>query len=900
MAISIRDFVQYTVESGLLSAEKLSRFRATLSRDKNNRPESLAKELVKAKLLTRFQAGCILKGKHHGLVLANNAILEKIGEGGMGTVYRAQHMTMKRTVAVKVLNEEATQDEYTTRRFHREVQAAAQLIHPNIVAAFDANEEYGRHFLVMEFVDGINLQSYVENHGRLSPEKAVDIIIQAAKGLQYAHNKGIIHRDIKPGNLLFSRDGLVKILDMGLARFDKQPELNNDESDDSLTNDNQIVGTVDFMSPEQANDSKRVDQLCDMYSLGCTFYFLLTGEPPFFRSTLLNTLVAHRADPIPSVIEKAPDVPAEVDKLLMRMLQKEPAKRIQSMQEVIDKLRKLYDDDGFELFDNTNEANDDTISLDSTDLSDSRDLTVVLERGSERGSDIPVKQISDKAVGIDLGTTYSAVAYLDDMGRPQTLVNGEGDKVTPSVVLFDEDGVIVGKEAVKALATDMVSIAECAKRDLGQLAFHKSFRGKQYPPQVILAYILKKLRLDAEAQIGKIERAVITVPAYFDECRRKATQEAGYLAGIQVLDIINEPTSAAIAYGFQQQFTDGRSDDGRPCRHLLVYDLGGGTFDVTVMQLNGGDYVALATDGDVQLGGRDWDQRLIDFAAEQFLNEHGSDPRSEPNSLGRLLRECEDAKRTLSARDKATISVDFEGKSSRVKISRDFFEQITNDLLGRTEFTTRQTLMAAKLTWDAIDRILLVGGSTRMPAVSKMLTEISGITPERSISPDEAVAYGAAIRAGMKLAKEQGKRTKFKIKNVNSHSLGLVGHNLQTNRKQTAFLIPRNTHLPVLVERVFKTKMEGQDSLLIRIVEGESENPEECSKVGKCVVRDLPPDLPAKTPVRVRFRYGEDGRLSVAVKVLDTESEQEIIRENSLTSIQLESWRDRILNDEVN
>ena len=891
MAISLRDFIEFTVESGLISDNKLSKFRKSLTSEQNRSVELLAKALVKKGLLTKFQAKRILKGQHHGLVLSNNALLEKIGEGGMGTVFRAQHQTMKRIVAVKVLNDKATQDDYNTRRFLREVQAAAQLIHPNIVAAFDAAEEDGRHFLVMEFVDGVDLQSYVDQHGPFAAEKAVDIILQTARGLQYAHKKKIIHRDIKPANLLLGSDGIIKILDMGLARFDQVQGLEDDVSDDSLTSENQIVGTVDFMAPEQADDSKRVDSQCDMYSLGCTFYFLLTGEPPFFRSTLLNTLIAHRADPIPSVSAKIADISPEIDRLISKMLHKDPRKRIGSMQEVIDKLRRLYDDDDFEILDEGRDADDDTAGFDSEDLQDLRAKTLDMEKTT----DIPVKKITEKAVGIDLGTTFSAVAYLDDMGRPQTLVNAEGDKVTPSVVLFDDDDVVVGKEALKALATEMESIAECAKRDLGHLVFHKSFGGKQYPPQVILAYILNKLRQDAESQIGEIERAVITVPAYFDEIRRTATQEAGYLAGIDVLDIINEPTAAAIAYGFQQQLVDGHSGDGRPCRRLLVYDLGGGTFDVTVMELNAGDYIALATDGDVQLGGRDWDQRLVDFAADQFFNEHEIDPRSEPNSLGRILRECEDAKRTLSARTKVNIAVDFEGKASRIPISREFFEQITSDLLGRTEFTTRQTLKAADLTWNDIDRILLVGGSTRMSAVAKMLEEISGIKPERSISPDEAVAHGAAIRAGMKLAKEHGKRTKFKIKNVNSHSLGLVGHNLQTNRKQTAFLIRRNTHLPATVEKVFRTKSEAQDSLLIRIIEGESENPEECSQVGKCVVHDLPPDLPAKTPVHVRFRYGEDGTLSVRVQVREKEFEQDIIRENSLTSIQLESWRERIL-----
>ncbi len=258
------------------------------------------------------------------------------------------------------------------------------------------------------------------------------------------------------------------------------------------------------------------------------------------------------------------------------------------------------------------------------------------------------------AVGIDLGTTYSAVAYLDDMGRPVTMVNSEGDLATPSVVLFDGDTTVIGKEAIKAVATEAEHVAQCAKRDLGERAFHRVIEGRRYPPEAIQAWVLNKIKRDAERQLGPLTASVvITVPAYFDEVRRKATQDAGYMAGLEVIDIINEPTAAAMAFGFQQGFLNREGGANKP-QKLLVYDLGGGTFDVTVMEIRGDEFLALATDGDVQLGGQDWDQRLVDYVAEEFMRKHNIDPREDPNTAGRLWREA----KTPSARSRPHEGLD--------------------------------------------------------------------------------------------------------------------------------------------------------------------------------------------------------------------------------------------------
>jgi molecular chaperone DnaK len=500
---------------------------------------------------------------------------------------------------------------------------------------------------------------------------------------------------------------------------------------------------------------------------------------------------------------------------------------------------------------------------------------------------------SSTAVGIDLGTTFSVLARIDQRNRPVTVVNAEGDLLTPSVVLFDGDDIIVGKEALKAIATDADRVAECSKRDVGYRSYHKTLDGKLYPPEVIESLILNKVRSDAERQIGPIDRAVITVPAYFDEVRRKATQDAGYMAGLEVLDIINEPTAAALAFGFQCGYLDPRSGERGP-QNILVYDLGGGTFDVTVMQIRGTEFAALATDGDVHLGGYDWDQRLVNLAADEFMRQHQIDPREDPLSAGKLWRECEDAKRTLSAREKAAIRCDHLGASARIEITRQQFDDATQDLLDRTRFTTLEALRASGLDWRNIDRVLLVGGSTRMPMVHDMLRRISGKEPDVSVAADEAVAYGAALHASRILDRQAGLPPSFTIKNVNSHSLGVVGVEMLTKQRRNGILIPRNTPLPVTATRTFKTAKANQRSVRVEIVEGESPAADDCTPIGYCSVRHLPPNLPAHYPVEILFHYQPNGRLQVRVTVPNTDRHvaTEIIRENGLAKDHLDGWRE--------
>ena len=341
MPLVLEQFVQSLQASGLMSGQEIQDFLESLSA--NEKPKSggdLAKLLFRKGELTKFQAEAVYRGKGKGLVLGDYVVVDRIGAGGMGEVYRAEHRRMKRQVAVKVLPSELTKTPNAVQRFEREVEAAAKLIHPNVVTAFDAGEAAGVHFLVMELVEGQDLAALVQQRGRLDVAAALDYTLQAARGLEYAHAEGVVHRDIKPSNLLLDKNGTVKILDMGLARFVNEVAGDEPTAAAGLTQSGQVMGTVDYMSPEQAANTKGADKPADIYSLGATLYFLLTGQAMFGGDTLVEKIMAHRDQPIPSLKSVRDDVARPLDETFRAMVAKTPALRQRSMTQVIEELER--------------------------------------------------------------------------------------------------------------------------------------------------------------------------------------------------------------------------------------------------------------------------------------------------------------------------------------------------------------------------------------------------------------------------------------------------------------------------------------------------------------------------------------------------------------------------------
>lgn len=334
---------------------------------------------------------------------------------------------------------------------------------------------------------------------------------------------------------------------------------------------------------------------------------------------------------------------------------------------------------------------------------------------------------------------------------------------------------------------------------------------------------------------------------------------------------------------------------------MLVYDLGGGTFDVTILEIYGLQFRAIATDGDVQLGGKDFDERIVDYLAEQFIRQHGADPRSDPQDAAQLWLDAQEVKHTLSQRSSTNVVVFHAGVRTRVEITRQQFEALTRDLLERTETTTSIVVKEAGLDWSQIDRVLLVGGSSRMPMIAEMLERVTGKAPDRSASPDEAIAHGAALYAGMLMHPgDDSQATSCQLINVNSHSLGVIGLDTQTRERVNAILIPKNTPLPYRTRRIFQTAKPNQRSVKVSVLEGESHRPEECIALGECVVRDLPPGLPKGSKVEVIYSYAANGRIAVSARVPETRQSAhvEIKRDNSHELEDLETWRARLLGKE--
>lgn len=483
-------------------------------------------------------------------------------------------------------------------------------------------------------------------------------------------------------------------------------------------------------------------------------------------------------------------------------------------------------------------------------------------------------------VGIDLGTTNSVVAYRNTYGRPEVIANREGQNVTPSVIYFGADPPAVGQEAKDWARLGNEEIASFFKPHMGSAHFSLRFHDRDYSATDLSALVLGRLKLDAEAKLGQpVDRAVITVPAYFGDAQRKATIDAGTAAGLRVLRIINEPTAAALAYGLQKAGTT---------ETVLIYDLGGGTFDVTVARITPEAIAVLATAGDHDLGGKNWDDRIATFLAEKFAADTGIDPLDDPLALNEVLVRSEQVKWTLSERTSARVTLQVGAERRSYELSRSDFEAMTFPLMDRTRSLTEEALAEAGLGWSGLGGVLLVGGSTRMPMVRSYVTRMAGAPPRAGVNVDEVVALGAAIQAALDegvdatdatpqftLGGPQARRPTLpgarRVIDVMSHSLGAVAVNPEGTAYVNDVVVRRNVPIPAEDSRSYLHATHGgaNDRLEVYLTQGESAAPLDCTILGKYLFTGIVPS-DAEVTIDVQISYDANGVVQVGATQRDT------------------------------
>jgi len=768
-----------------------------------------------------------------------------LGKGGMAEVFQALDTTLGRAVAVKViLPAYASQPEFV-ERFLREARLVAGLEHPNILPVYDVGEDGGLPFLVMPLVSGGTLLTRMRR-GKPEPLTVADWTRQLANALDTAHQAGILHRDIKPHNVLLGKDDRMLLADFGIAKMADSTRL---------TNTGAVVGTPIYMSPEIAQ-GKEATRASDLYALAVLVFELLTGAPPFDGDSPLAVMNLHVHGAIPRATERDSLLPKAVDAVFEWCLAKDPSRRPASCAEFAQALEEAV---------------------------------TLLEAAPPKAVGAPaVGPVSALVLGIDLGTTNSCVAVYEKDG-PKVLANREGSRTTPSVVAFtDRAERFVGLAARRQALTNPRHTIHAAKRLIGRKFDDPEVKkaqevlqyrlvagengdvkidvdGRSVSPEEIAALILAEVRACAEEALGTpVQQAVVTVPAYFNDAQRQATRDAGQIAGLDVIRILNEPTAAAVAYGLDRR---------RKAKQVAVFDLGGGTFDVSILELNNGVFEVRSTAGDTFLGGEDFDVAVLEWLLTGFQKETGKDLRADPIAMQRLKEASEAAKCELSFAQETSIKLPFlttddEGpKHLERSLTRGKLEELVANLVQRTEAPCQEALEAAGLRPDQVDEVLLVGGQTRMPMVQRHVARIFSKEACREINPDEVVAMGAAV---------QGAVLRGDVKDVLLLDVTPLSLGVETLGGMATRLIEKNSTIPTRSAEIFTTVSEGQESVEIHVLQGEDSRAKNNKSLGRFTLVGIPPAPKAKPQIEVTFAIDSSGIVNVTARDMATGKSQGI------------------------
>ncbi len=784
--------------------------------------------------------------------LGDYVVGDLIGSGGMGNVYAAEHTRMGRTVAIKMLPVKRMKDAKAIERFYDEVRAASRLMHPNIVTAFDAGEtDDGIHYLAMEFVDGVTLTRWVAMRGPLPVGEAAAIIRQAALGLLHAHRAGIIHRDVKPGNLMRATDGTIKVLDLGLARIanaDVVPvakaKAAKDSDDHPLeiikSNKGRLVGTLPFMSPEQLEDPDSADARSDIYSLGATMYFLLTASPPFVGE-YLDQVYGHRHGEIPDLMQARGDVDLHFANIFNRMMAKKPQERYESLDEVIDDLSEYASQTDAPVW-LTEFAN----KMPGGD-------------SSTFGGNSTYGGGATQVFAIDFGMFYSATAMAAPTGEVEQLqAGGPAAPLFRMALASEDETVIYGQAAIERRAEQPQSLLHCLPMYIGKPIVERKVAGRACPPEVLMAMLIRKIWQNAWIDDDPPQASAITVPACYDQLHRRSILRAASIAGLRSVRLVDRSIAAVQSLLIASPTDAAISAIGPDAEQTVLFvGVSGQATEIAVVRRDSARLHQLATAGHWHLGTLPWLHKLVDLAASAFQATHGIDPRKQTKTAALLQIACERAMNAMLLAPTATIKIISGVKELSVAISRQTWIDACDGLAMEITAGIARACEQASVRIGDIDVCVTMGAVMRLAAVrDRVLAGLRADVQRRAVDRTD-VARGAAACLAAELPGRGDIAMPPRV--VSGQTIGIVIEDAK-GRRRILPIIPQGTLLPARTNRRL-TVGKQRPSMTLSLVESSGVTSEDWQSLGRHEI-DVS-QTPAVTSRTMGFEINVNGLLSV-------------------------------------
>tara|TARA_R110002049_G_scaffold25016_1_gene88217 strand:+ start:1618 stop:4287 length:2670 start_codon:yes stop_codon:yes gene_type:complete len=800
--------------------------------------------------------------------IGDYVIRKQIGAGGMGQVFLAEHLRMQRVVAVKTLQFDRMQNATAIERFYDEVRTASRLMHPNIVTAFDAGEAEGVHYLAMEYVAGKTLTQIVATRGPTSVGEAAAMIRQAALGLLHAHRAGIVHRDVKPGNLMRASDGTIKVLDLGLAQIDA-PLLMGDSSTPTADADaaasnqgtsgskeasgkpvKRLIGTLAYMSPEQLEAPEKADARSDIYSLGAVLHFLLTAKPPY-TGEYLDVVYGHRHGEIPDLMEIRDDIDLNFANIFSRMMAKSPGERYASLDEVIDDLSDYTDRSISPLW------------LAEFSRHQARDEVSTASVGSTASS---ISQV----LAIDLGMFYSAAASAAPSGGVSLLAAGGSGQMLMRMALASENGrLLLARDAMELRLQQPNKVVHCLPMYIGSDVVDRTILGEKCPPEALMAILLRQSVHNAWGDRNGPDAVAITLPSVYDQLHRRSIMAAAQIAGLQSVRLVDRSV-AAVQSTLLDTPEDSISDESMVLdmstdETVLFVSVTGQANEVAVLRRDGARLHQLSSAGHWHTGALAWLSRLVKIATERFIKQHGIDPTKSLRSASSLQVACERAMNSLLLLPRVNIAIDAGNQRPSISIHRSEWISRSSDLIATIRDAVGSALQRADITLGSIDRVVTMGAALRLSDVRAELS-IGLDTKMRTQSVDRGdVARGAAAC----LAGELPGRTSWTLppRCVTSQTIGIVVED-RKGRRRILPIIPRGTALPARTNRRL-TVGKSQSKMTLSLVESSGIKGDEWQTLGRYECDDDQTDAPKASGTKasgtrmIGFEVNVNGLLTV-------------------------------------